>query len=44
MPNKLAAVLMFVLLVIIPAYAASPEQPNSVPTDINSRQNEFLEK
>lgn len=36
MPNKSAVTFLFVFLAIIPAYAALPEQPNSVPSDPNS--------
>jgi TPR repeat protein len=38
MPNKLVVVLSFVLLVVTSAYAASPEQPNSVPSEPNLSQ------
>jgi hypothetical protein len=38
MPNKSAVTFLFVFLAIIPAYAALPEQPNSVPSDPNSLQ------
>jgi TPR repeat protein len=38
MPNKLVVFFSFVFLVITPAYAASPKQPNSVPLDQNSLQ------
>jgi TPR repeat protein len=36
MSNNLAIIFSFVLFTIIPAYAASPEQPNSVPAPPNS--------
>ena len=38
MPNKLVVIFSFTFLAIIPAFAASPEQPNSVPSDQNSLQ------
>ena len=39
MPNKLVTIFLFVFLVITPAFAASPEQPNSVPAEPNASQN-----
>ena len=38
MLNKLVVIFSFVILTIIPAYATSTEQPNSVPKDQNSFQ------
>jgi tetratricopeptide (TPR) repeat protein len=38
MLNKIVLILSFVFLTIAPAYAALPEQPNSVPLDPNSLQ------
>ena len=38
MPNKLVMVLSVAFLAVTSAYAASPEQPNSVPLDQNSLQ------
>jgi hypothetical protein len=43
MPSKSAVIFLFVLLTIIPAYAALLEQPNSVPLDPNLLQH-FIDK